>query len=534
MRARAAWFLFFLLVAFAFAGTRPLGEPDEGRYGEAAREMLIGGDWLVPHLQGQPHLTKPALPYWVMAGGMRLLGVNEWGLRLGVALAFFLTILCVVELARTWGMSAGASRAAGLIFATSLLPFVSGHLLTTDMILTFWETLGILALWKTWRASDYASLWRWVFWVAFGAAFLTKGPPGWLPLLAALIFFFSSRMFRPRRPVFSVPAFLAFLIIALAWYVAIIMRDPSKLRYFIVDEVIDRVATNLHRREEPWWFYPITILFGLTPWLFLWPRLIRTTLLEIKPELADRGAFPSFTRLRASVHQAWESSYSRGEAHFLAFLWHMLTHSLAFAGFKIYHFWHRLRRTEDIKFFSFLWFFVPLAVFSCSTSKMFLYLVPLFVPLSIWCGHLLSRWKPRLLPPEPAAVKWVFPLALLWIAAALLFVTASDRQKAIHAHRRLGFRVGEYARQVGARMIYDLDDPQNSLSFYSGLRLQSIDQNLNGVLRYLRNLPAPDGPLLLAVSSSKLRKLSDTGYTKIAEDGNLTVIQVAPAPQPSK
>ena len=41
-------------------------EPDEGRYAQIAREMLQRGEWIVPHLQGEPYLDKPPLFYWLV------------------------------------------------------------------------------------------------------------------------------------------------------------------------------------------------------------------------------------------------------------------------------------------------------------------------------------------------------------------------------------------------------------------------------------------------------------------------------------
>ena len=63
--AALSWSLLFL-------GTRPLADPDEGRYGEASREMLVARHPWYPTLGGRPHLTKPPLTYWISATGMKL------------------------------------------------------------------------------------------------------------------------------------------------------------------------------------------------------------------------------------------------------------------------------------------------------------------------------------------------------------------------------------------------------------------------------------------------------------------------------
>ena len=57
LAALALWLLFS-------AGWRPLMLPDEGRYGEVAREMLLGDGW-VPTLNGLPFFHKPPLMYWI-------------------------------------------------------------------------------------------------------------------------------------------------------------------------------------------------------------------------------------------------------------------------------------------------------------------------------------------------------------------------------------------------------------------------------------------------------------------------------------
>src|SRR6476469_9277391 len=75
-------------------------EPDEGRYAQVPREMLARGDWVVPHLQGQPYLDKPPLLYWLVMLSYKLFCVAEAPARLIPALAVHGTILIVYLLGR--------------------------------------------------------------------------------------------------------------------------------------------------------------------------------------------------------------------------------------------------------------------------------------------------------------------------------------------------------------------------------------------------------------------------------------------------
>ena len=90
-----------LTFSLVFQGSRGLWEPDEGRYTNIALRMLQTGDFVVPAFNDDvPHFAKPPFTYWAIAGGISLLGWNEWGARLPNALAFAATIMVVYALAR--------------------------------------------------------------------------------------------------------------------------------------------------------------------------------------------------------------------------------------------------------------------------------------------------------------------------------------------------------------------------------------------------------------------------------------------------
>ena len=66
-----------------FQGSRGLWERDEGRYTNIALRMLQTKDFIRPAFNDDvAHFAKPPLTYWAIAGGIALLGRNEWGARL--------------------------------------------------------------------------------------------------------------------------------------------------------------------------------------------------------------------------------------------------------------------------------------------------------------------------------------------------------------------------------------------------------------------------------------------------------------------
>ncbi len=96
VQSRAARWLALLLFAviwFSTLGYRKVITPDEGRYAEIAREMVVSGDWLTPRLNGIKYFEKPALQYWATAASYSVLGQNEFAARLWTGLTGFAAVL---------------------------------------------------------------------------------------------------------------------------------------------------------------------------------------------------------------------------------------------------------------------------------------------------------------------------------------------------------------------------------------------------------------------------------------------------------
>ncbi|RMH05392.1 MAG: phospholipid carrier-dependent glycosyltransferase [Planctomycetota bacterium] len=256
--------LVLLALVAAAALLRPLAEPDEGRYGEAAREMLASGDLLLPRHAGVVYPDKPPGVYWAMAGAMAVLGPTAFAVRLPALLALGATVLLVRRRGRDRiGRAAGAT--AVLILVAEPLLLVLGQLATLDMVLTALVTAGLLAgrrLQRRGGAGPAAAAGA-----AFGAAFLVKGPVG--PALALLVLLVTGLLERDGaalRRLLHPLLWLAMAAIGLPWYLAAGAAQPGLWEFWIGRETVGRIASDVHARARPIWFFPALAAAVLFPW----------------------------------------------------------------------------------------------------------------------------------------------------------------------------------------------------------------------------------------------------------------------------
>jgi 4-amino-4-deoxy-L-arabinose transferase-like glycosyltransferase len=242
----------------------PLLEPDESRYAEVPREMLRGGDWVTPRLDGEPYLEKPPLLYWLTAASFRLFGLHEWAARLPPALAVHGCVL----LAYFFGRRLLGERAAfwGALLLALAPGFVSvGRLLLIDGVLTFCTTLALFAAFEAVRGGRL----RWGWWLlsaaACGLGVLGKGPVALALVVAPLALhrWLGGRPAGVTRP--AVAAFLGVVAaLTLPWYAALCLRSPAFAYTFFWEHNVLRFLTPF-AHEQGVWFYGPVVLLGLLP-----------------------------------------------------------------------------------------------------------------------------------------------------------------------------------------------------------------------------------------------------------------------------
>ncbi|HEX4825945.1 MAG TPA: glycosyltransferase family 39 protein [Candidatus Polarisedimenticolaceae bacterium] len=264
-----AAFLVAGTVLFAGLGAVPLMQPDEGRNAEVAREMAASGSWLVPTLEGNPYLDKPAAYFAAVAVSLEALGTNEWGARMPSALFGLAILACLYAFARRF--YDGATAAFVVISVATMPLFIAfSRIVIMDIALALCTSVAILAAFVAEAGATPDRRWHRVSAAAVGAGMLVKGPVGALvPGLVLIAFFWTSGRPRALRRVFSPLNFVIVLGLFLPWFFALVHAHPEFFHYGVVEESLNRFFTKTFNRGQPFWFFGPVFIATTMPWTIL-------------------------------------------------------------------------------------------------------------------------------------------------------------------------------------------------------------------------------------------------------------------------
>ncbi len=349
------WLLTICWLAFLWhLGSTGLVDETEPLFAEAARQMTVTGDWITPYFNGETRFDKPPLIYWLMAIGYKLIGVNEWAVRLPSAIgAIALTGLGFYTL-RYFGVSRPAtltssvdseldshsSPRAGFLqkqttpyFALPTLDrqlwlsaWIGAALIATNPQTIVWSRIGVsdmllsgcmgaalLAFFLGYARSEitppssirrFPSGWYLAFYILIGLAVLTKGPVGIvLPaLIIGAFLVYLGNWQQVLQEISLVWGLFIVLTLAVPWYVLVIIANGQDyIDKFFGYHNIERFTAVVNGHSAPWYFYFIVVLVGFAPWSSYLPVAI--------------------ARLRFWQRDRWRSSPRSAQLGLFALFW---------------------------------------------------------------------------------------------------------------------------------------------------------------------------------------------------------------------
>lgn len=269
---RGLSFLIIILgIFFSFEmGNRPFASPDEGRYVEIPREMVVTGDYVTPRLDGMKYFEKPPLFYWLQAASIKAVGINETSMRFWIVLfAIFGCISVFYVGAKCYSRNVGVMSAG--ILASTLLYYCHSRIIILDLVLSIFLCGSLWAFFLAFVKKNQSKIPKKYLIIAMyvlsALACLTKGLIGAvLPGFVVFLWMLFTNNWKKLKEILYLPGILVFLAIFLPWHVLAAQRNHDFLYYYFVVEHFLRYTTKFHNRYQPAWFFIPIILAGLIPW----------------------------------------------------------------------------------------------------------------------------------------------------------------------------------------------------------------------------------------------------------------------------
>jgi 4-amino-4-deoxy-L-arabinose transferase-like glycosyltransferase len=406
-------------------GQIPLFDRDEPRFAQAAREMVLSGNYVVPYFDGMLRPDKPPLVYWFMAASYHLLGISGFSARLPSVLFGALTLLVVYWMAgKRFGRATGLLGA--LMLSVSALFFVESRLATADAALVFFTTLAMACVWSAWdarvaeigenRLRPKAQL----LYDVDGGGILNQPEPGvtthvsWWSVLAFWAALAGGILTKGVTPIFVFSTMIVLSVFAGGGWSQSIghwrqMKPGGRILHFpgLFAEMIASASWRWWGKLKP--LQGIVILFILViPWFVL--AWVKTD-----------GAL-----IQAMLHQNLVARTTTGLEHhgeppgfYLAIIWGIFwpwSVLLIPAG---YHAARRARGKTAIAIdptpyqFLLAWIVPSWIIFELFVTKMPEYILPLFIPMIILCADTLVQSWHRL--TDVLAAKWFAAARWGWL-----------------------------------------------------------------------------------------------------------------------
>lgn len=275
-----------MAIGLCMYGVPVLFTPDEGRYAEIAREMVVNHQYIVPHLDGVIYFEKPPMIYWLTALSLKTFGFNIWAARLPNPVLSIIGVWFIYVVCRVVYQKRRVSLWAALIAGTSILYLGGGRYLNLDAGVALFLTVTLLSFWasrqyrqKSWQAN----IWLLNAFIFSGLAVMTKGLIGIVfPMLIIGLWALIVGKYRLLLDYRLYLGLVVVLVISAPWVIAVNNQHPEFFHYYVIVQQILRYATDEQGRQMSNFVYFGIFIISFFPWFGFLPQVFKSVLTKLK------------------------------------------------------------------------------------------------------------------------------------------------------------------------------------------------------------------------------------------------------------
>ena len=269
------YFSYFLILVLASVlcfinlGGHPVYILDEAKNAEAAREMFVNNNWIVPTFNGELRTDKPVLHYWFMILSYKIFGVSAFSARFFSAVFGILTLISTFHFIRKF-IGIRIATVSILVLFSSIFFIQEFHLAVPDPYLIFFVSFGLFNFYDFYCNGNRLN---WIlFYISIGFGILAKGPVALvLPGLIILIFLIFKKDFK-WKTILKLNPFLGLILIFLIsfpWFCLVHMETNGEFtKGFFLEHNFQRFSGEMEGHGGLPFVTWAFVILGLLPFSF--------------------------------------------------------------------------------------------------------------------------------------------------------------------------------------------------------------------------------------------------------------------------
>jgi 4-amino-4-deoxy-L-arabinose transferase-like glycosyltransferase len=155
---------------------------------------------------------------------------------------------------------------AAIIYAALPMAMISIRGLTTDAYLNTFVLVTVYA-WCQWKTTS-RPVWLYGSMLFLGLAFFTKGPVALIVPVLMMIGMTGMFPSKGKNRIHYVIAIVLGLIVSLSWFAYLMKTDYQFIDYFFIRHTVERFAqADVFTRKQPWWYFMAFAPLLALPWV---------------------------------------------------------------------------------------------------------------------------------------------------------------------------------------------------------------------------------------------------------------------------
>lgn len=277
---RLSWWLYVAVVVVAFLPVmiwRDFTPSNELRYLSIVDEALRDGTFFTFHNHGEVYADKPPLYFWIMMLCRVIAGKHCMWLLSLFSLIPALVVVRVMDLWTAPQMDAAWRRPARLMLITCGLFAGLAVTLRQDMLMTMFIVLSMRCFWSIWQrdGQDTSSpdeirgrrRLQWALGFLVFMALMSKGPIGvMMPVLCIITFLAVQRRLSATGHYIGWRFWLILAALTATWFLCAAHEGGwGYVHNLCFHQTMDR-AVSAFTHKRPFWYYFVAIWYCALPW----------------------------------------------------------------------------------------------------------------------------------------------------------------------------------------------------------------------------------------------------------------------------